>query len=219
MHEENTTLYMIILSIFSILLYKISSEENFVIGTPVAGRRNIELENIIGMFINTLALKININYKDEYHLFLKDLTNYLLKAFDNQDYQFDDLIERLGIKVEPNRNPLFDVLFVFQNNEMQVENGKRNDLHTGYEAYEYNHKNAKFDLMLECTEINDKLAFKFEYKTSLFKKETIIRFIEYFKEIIFAVSNNINIKIEDILISHKLKKTNKFIEDKGDFKF
>ncbi|MCP4150805.1 MAG: hypothetical protein GY757_23870, partial [bacterium] len=109
--ENDITLYMTILSIFTILLSKLSGQEDIIVGTPTAGRRHADLESIIGMFVNTLAIR---NYPEG----TKTITEYLgevkentLQAFENQEYQFEELVDKLSLKRDTGRNPLFDVMF------------------------------------------------------------------------------------------------------------
>ncbi|MCP5045846.1 MAG: non-ribosomal peptide synthetase, partial [bacterium] len=113
--ETGSTLFMVLLSLTTILMSKLSGQEDIVIGAPIAGRRHADLEKIIGMFVNTLSLR---NYPGAGKVakdFLIEVKERTLSAFENQEYQFDDLVEQLPVERDTGRNPLFDVLFTLNN--------------------------------------------------------------------------------------------------------
>ncbi len=181
--EAGATLYMVLLALYTIFLAKISNREDIVIGTPVAGRRHADLEKIIGMFVNTLALRNYPSGEKKFTDFLGEIKVRTLKAFENQDYQYEDLVEQVAVNRDASRNPLFDVMFVLQN--MGV--GEINIPGLKLVPYDLENKTSKFDLTLTGMEIEEKLEFIFEYCTKLFKPATIERFIIYFKNIVSGV--------------------------------
>ena len=107
--EQSVTLFMLVLSIANIWLAKLSSQEEIVIGTPAAGRRHADLQEIIGMFVNTLPLKNLPTGEKTFFKFLADVKEKALAAFENQEYQFEDLVEKVAVNRDAGRNPLFDV--------------------------------------------------------------------------------------------------------------
>ncbi|MCP4149528.1 MAG: AMP-binding protein, partial [bacterium] len=109
--QNETTLYMAILSIFTILLSKLSGQEDIIVGTPTAGRRHAQLEKIIGMFVNTLAMRNYPQGEKTFKAFLREVKENSLFAFENQEYQFEDLVDRLSLRRDTGRNPIFDVMF------------------------------------------------------------------------------------------------------------
>ncbi|MCP5108355.1 MAG: hypothetical protein GY950_33520, partial [bacterium] len=111
--KQGTTLYTILLAVFNILLAKISGQEDIVVGTPVAGRRHVEMEPVIGMFVNTLALRNFPDGETSFTGFLQTVKENALNAFENQDYPFEELVEEIAVNRDVSRNPLFDVMFVF----------------------------------------------------------------------------------------------------------
>jgi tyrocidine synthetase-3 len=209
--REDATMFMIILTIFNILLFKLSRRQDIIVGTIVAGRRHPDLENIIGMFINTLVLRNDPGKDKTFIEFLGEVKTNTLEAFDRQDYQFDDLVDKLGIRRDAARNPLFDVLFLFNSldkegilkwehsMEMEIPGLK-------IKPCEDERGQAKFDLLFTGmdTGAGDNLVFDIEYSTELFKKEKIERFITYFRQISSAVIENESIPLKDIKISHDL---------------
>ncbi|MCP4146568.1 MAG: non-ribosomal peptide synthetase, partial [bacterium] len=178
--QNKITLYMIIQALFVILLAKITNKEDIIIGTPVAGRRHRDLENIIGMFVNTLALRNKPANEKTIRQYLQEVKEATIKAFDNQEYPFEQLVEKVVVDRENTRNPIFDVMFVLQNLELTEKTVAGLKL----KPIPLENKIAKFDLMLVAMESENELHFNMEYSTKLFKKKTIERFINYFKTII-----------------------------------
>ncbi|UCH97450.1 MAG: AMP-binding protein, partial [Candidatus Aminicenantes bacterium] len=202
--KEKTTLYLVILSLYYILLSKLTSQEDIVVGTPAAGRRHLDLENIIGMFVNTLALRNYPSGEKSFSAFMKDVKEKTLDAFENQDYQFEDLVEQIAVNRDASRNPLFDVMFSLDN--IYDRTDKPGDITVmgmkGIKLKPYSEVNkiSKFDMTLSALEGRDKLNFNLEYSTKLFKQETIEKFINYFKKIVSAVLKNPAVKISAIEI-------------------
>ncbi|MGE5340425.1 MAG: amino acid adenylation domain-containing protein [Candidatus Omnitrophota bacterium] len=199
--DTGTTLYMALLAIYTIFLSKLSGQEDIVVGTPVAGRRHADLENIIGMFVNTLPMRNYPAGEKTYNEFLDEIKTRSLAAFENQDVPYEELVEGLSVPRDVARNPLFDTMFVMQNTDsMELEIG---DLKLT--SYPYENRTSKFDLTLLAKE-EEELSFTFEYRTKLFKSQTIERFITYFKSILHGVIENVNRRISDIEILTEAEK-------------
>jgi amino acid adenylation domain-containing protein/FkbM family methyltransferase len=202
--KENATLYMMFLAIFNIFLSKISDKDDVVVGTPVAGRQHDDLEYIIGVFINTLVIR---NYPEEektFIEFLREVRQRVLFAFENQDYQFDELVQKLDLERNIGQNPLFDVMFAMQN--AKVTEGKLPEINIpGLSFLPQDIKRASvLDLYLSGADRGKTIAFVLEFSKSQFKEETVETFIRYFNEVVQSVAKNIHIKIKDIHISHDL---------------
>ncbi|MCP4149313.1 MAG: AMP-binding protein, partial [bacterium] len=198
--QNGTTLYIIILTTFTILLSKLSGQEDVIVGTPTAGRRHAELENTIGMFVNTLPMR---NYPEggkTVEEYLREVKENTLQAFENQEYQFEDLVERLSVRRDTGRNPIFDVLFNLLS-QAEYKNPKAasttsSDSSDSFPAV----TTSKFDLTLSGFDAGDRLNFHFEYSTKLFEVDSIRRFITYFEGIVQIISNEPHQKISEIEI-------------------
>lgn len=192
--SQHTTMYMVLLSVYVIFLGKLSNQEDIVLGTPTAGRQHADVEKMMGLFVNTMALRHFPKGEMRFAEFLADVKDRSVASFDNQDYPYELLIDDLKVVRDPGRNPLFDVFFMFHNFErfelvipgLQLTYRER--------AYAI----SKFDLTLEVIQSADGIAMKFEYSTDLFRAATIDRFIAYFRSIISAVTADPAIKISDI---------------------
>ncbi|HLP62596.1 MAG TPA: amino acid adenylation domain-containing protein, partial [Candidatus Deferrimicrobium sp.] len=197
--QEGATLFMVLAAVLNILLAKLSGHEDIIIGVPVAGRRHVDLEKIIGMFVNTLALRNYPSGEKSFPGFLNELKNRTLDAFENQDYQFEDLVEKVVTNRDMSRNPLFDVMFMVENIN-RIQNESLAEPLSNQEEDGDMIKIAKFDLEINAWEAGPILNVMFNYCTKLFKKETVERFGIYFKKIAATFAQGPDIKIGDIEI-------------------
>jgi len=188
------TPYMLLISTYYILLSKYTSQDDIVLGTPVVGRDIADLQNIIGMFVNTLALREKINSTMSFKEFVLQVKENLLNSFKYQNYPFDELVNKLQIKREIGRNPLFDTMFIYQNN------GYKDIEFDGTKATIYTpHTNiSKFDLSLEAIPSTDGIQLSIEYMTKLYDKGFIKKILEHYLNILNNAIKDINIKISDI---------------------
>lgn len=188
------TPYMFLLSIYYILLSKYTGQEDIIVGSPIVGRNSSDLSNIIGMFVNSLPLRNNISPNFSFKDLLNKIKENCFEAFKYQDYPFDELINKLNIKRDPSRNPLFDTMFIYQNNgNTEVSLGEING-----EYYIPDSKISKVDLSLEIIPAENNLNFSFEYCTKLFSKEFIERLSFHYINILNFVLEKIDSKISDI---------------------
>lgn len=191
--EEVSTISMVILAVLNILLSKLSAQEDIVVGMAVAGREQFELEHMIGMFSIVLPLRSYPRAALSFREFLATLRNTFLKVFDNQSYQYEELARELNMERSTSRNPWFDVMYLYQNFE-------RAELSLpGLKIMPYE-KNivAHEKLNLTVSEDVERLYFRLVYSSALFKKETMERFVRYFKQVVTAVVQNRDIKIAAI---------------------
>jgi non-ribosomal peptide synthetase component F len=153
------------------------------------------------MFVNTLASRNYPDSEKNAREFLEEIKESTLQAFENQEYQFEDLVDRVSVNRDTSRNPLFDTMLLLQNMEVQANVIPIKDIpQLKIRPYETPYRTSKFDLTLSCFEAEEKLGCSFEYCTKLFKKETLERFITYFKQILSAFLKDSNKKISQIEI-------------------
>ena len=191
---------MVLLSIFNLMLSRITGQEDIIVGTSTLGREQAGLMNIIGMFVHTLVLRNRPSSGKSFREFLTEVKERSAEAFENQDYPFESLVETLGIKRDPSRNPLFDVMFDLHLVDIP-------DFETGefrVEVLEHEHRTAKFDLIFIVLEFKEHLAFSIEYCTRLFKEATVKRFLDTFRGTAAAVLEFRDTPLEDFWIPHGL---------------
>ncbi|AKA44315.1 non-ribosomal peptide synthetase [Paenibacillus polymyxa] len=193
--ERESTLFMVLLAAYTVLLSKYSGQEDLVVGTPVAGRTNADLEPVIGMFVNTLAIRNRPSGDKTFLSYLEEVKETALGAFENQDYPFEELVERLNVKREPGRFPLFDAVFDLQNIEERDAELEGVSLKT----YELDHlEEAKFDLTLFMYENNGALSGGFFYATKLFKKAMIRTLTEDYLRVLSQIAENPQLELSRI---------------------
>ncbi|KZN66284.1 non-ribosomal peptide synthetase [Pseudoalteromonas luteoviolacea] len=180
--KQGCTLYMLLLAIFKVLLYRYSHQEDICIGTPVANRHYEGTESLIGLFINTLVLRDKLEGAQSFTALLAQVKQTCLEAFEHQDTPFEKIVDM----VQPQRNasvsPLFQVMFVLQNTP-------NISLSEGMEAHPIEADISKFDMTLEFNEGEDGLGGSIEYRDTLFSAQTIVRLSKHFATLCQAVIN------------------------------
>jgi amino acid adenylation domain-containing protein/thioester reductase-like protein/non-ribosomal peptide synthase protein (TIGR01720 family) len=192
--EQGVTLYMILFAAYNVLLAKLSGQEEIVVGTVTAGRDHADLQKLIGMFVNTLALRSLPEGAKTFKEFLGEVKENVLAAFENQDYPFEELVSKVSSRGDVSRNPVFDVVFGLDNET------ERTDLYLLEvlmldKSNPFRTRKAKFDISLIGAEAEDELHFNLEYNINLFKQETIERFINNFKTILASITGNISTQL------------------------
>jgi len=199
------TLYMCVLAALNALFYKYTAQTDVIIGTGIAGRLHAELQGIMGMFVNTLALRSHPQGEKTYESLLKDVIANSIRAFENQDLQFEELVDKLELDRDASRNPLFDILMVVQNFKPPSAGL------TGIEDFgqmEALLTTSKFDMTFFVYEEKGKeeIFVEIEYYSAIFKKETIIRLAKHFKKLVKEVISHPLIKLDHIdIISEEEK--------------
>lgn len=201
--REGVTMFMLVLSLYNILLSKLSNQDDIVVGVPVSGRQHADLDAVIGMFVNTLPLRNQIRSHQTFKSSLSALKEKVLASFEHQTYPYELLIDDLSLERGTTHNPLFDVMFVFENFEQEQLTIEGLSL----KSYQLQRHISKFDLSLEAGEVDGELFFNFEYSTELFRRETIQRFVSYLKSIVSAVTVNPDIKLSEIELLSEEERT------------
>ncbi|MGH2507670.1 MAG: non-ribosomal peptide synthetase, partial [Ktedonobacteraceae bacterium] len=168
--HEGVTMYMVLLTAFQATLARYSGQHDIVVGSPTANRNRTELEPVLGNFLNTLVLRTDLAGNPTFHEALQRVRNVALGAYAHQDLPFEKLIQELHPERDPNRNPLFQVLFAFQNipeQSISLPGLTSEFLRFGSET-------TIFDLDLTMWENQGALFGSLKYSTDLFD-ETLIR--------------------------------------------
>lgn len=174
--DHGSTLYMVLLAAYNTLLARLSGQEDIIVGSPIAGRPHKDLEPILGMFVNTLAIRTEPKGDKRFTDYLAEVRQAALEAYEHQDYPFEELVERLGVQRDMSRNPLFDAMLVVQN--MEHEELLLDGLHI--QNADVSRPVSKFDVTLQASEGGGQIHFLFEYAASLFRKETMQRWASHF---------------------------------------
>ena len=167
---EGTTLFMTLLAAFQVLLYRYSGQDDLVIGTPAANRTRPEVENLIGLFANSLVLRTPLTENPSFRELLKRVRDVVLDAYAHQSLPFDKLVQELHPERDLSYNPIFQVMFTLQNTASLLQLPQLQ-----VESLDFEWSTAQFDLTLTMEETEGGLKASFEYDTSLFEAETIKR--------------------------------------------
>lgn len=196
--------YMLFVSTFLILLHRYTGQDEIILGSPVANRNQKETKRMMGVLVNNIVIRSKLNEDETINEFFEKMKEQILSDISNQPYPFDMLIKKLNIKVDNSRNPMFDVMFTYQNKEentVQLSGKSVNVL-------ELDNNISKFNLSIE---VKPKMhTINVEYCTKLFKKETIENLFEHYLYMLTDIIENVDAKIKDIDII--TPKENKLLE-------
>jgi surfactin family lipopeptide synthetase B/lichenysin synthetase B len=210
--EEEVTLFQLLITIFNILMSKISGQEDIVVGMALMNRRYVELQGVICLLADSLAIRNRPQGHKTFREFLKEVKEKTLEVYEHQHYPFGDLVEKLSLKRDAGRNPIFDVQFQFEN--MDIPEIKIPDLN----LVQYGSKTniAKLDMLLYGFDAGENVRFSIEYSTKLFKEDTIRKWITYFQTIVATIQKNPGIKLSSIEITSDKRKKDvikEFLDD------
>ncbi|MCY9393355.1 amino acid adenylation domain-containing protein, partial [Bacillus haynesii] len=192
--ENGATMYMLLLAGYTTLLAKYTGQEDIVVGSPIAGRHHSDLKHVIGLFINTLAMRSYPKGDKPFADYLKEVKETALKAYENQDYPFDELVEKLDVKRDMSRHPIFDTMLVLQNfdgDEADIDGLTFQPLQTEVNI-------SKFDLTLTAAETNEGIQCVFNYCAKLFKRSTIERMAGHLINILKEAANDPQKPLSDV---------------------
>lgn len=191
------TEYVVFLAAWFILLNRYSRQEDITIGTPVAGRMHAEIGQTVGMFVNTLPLRVQEISGVKLEEFIKGLSTSTYDAFENQEYPLYELLEALQLPRDFTRQPLFDVIFAVRDQREELALAE-----FGVESIDLHNNTAKFDLSLEVQVYADKYQLNLEYSTELFKEDTVRRMLQNYICTLYRLKEHLAATIEDIEIIH-----------------
>lgn len=201
--NHQMTDYMVLMAGIMILMSKYGRCDDVVVGTPINARMNKDSENILGMFVNTLAVRGYPAPEKKIDDFLKEVKNTCMKIYENQEYPFDELLDDINALRDPARNPLFDVMFVLQNNENAFDTPedilKLNEI-TLYREHS-GRRGAKVDMTFEVIEQEDAFEVELEYCTDLYTSDSAKRILTHFEAVIEDMSASHSEYIREIVLS------------------
>ncbi|MEP7010062.1 MAG: amino acid adenylation domain-containing protein, partial [Acidobacteriota bacterium] len=183
--EGGATLFMTLLGCYAVLLASHTGQQDLVIGTPIAGRNHGETEKLIGFFVNTLALRVNLESLANFSDLQARVRDVSLDAHEHQDLPFEKLVDELRPERSLGHDPLFQTLFAFERRERGQEL-RLAGLEIGVMTTESG--SAKFDLALSLTESGDQLFGSFQYSTDLFDATTIRRFSSHLTRLLAGIA-------------------------------
>jgi non-ribosomal peptide synthetase component F len=181
--EEGATLYMALLAAFQVLLHRYSGQDDFAVGSDVAGRSRAEAEGLIGLFVNTLVLRADLRGNPGFREFLRRTRRTAIDAFAHQEVPFERLVTAPTPSRDPGRSPLFQVMFSLQNAPLPALRSPEITL-TPLEAPT---GATKFDLTLFAAEGPEGLDLTMEYSSDLFDPATIDRMLAHYRILLESI--------------------------------
>lgn len=200
--QQQSTLFMTMLTAFSILLHRWSGQDDILIGTPVAGRMQSQTEHLIGFFANTLILRARLPKHVSFIDLLKQVRDTAFGVYAHQDIPFEHLVEQLKPERSLSHNPLFQVLFLLHNDE----NGTFALPDIKMEPLDQEIPVAKFDLTLSVNEHAGQMFCCWEYATDLFEPSTVQRMADHFKVLLEGIVRNSEADIRSLPLLTKEEK-------------
>lgn len=196
MAEKGVSLNMVMQTAFAIFLSKLTGQTDIVIGAVTAGRTHASMERVPGMFVNTLALRHEVQLEETTAQLLEKMKDRSLSAYEHQDFPFEELVAQLDLPKDTSRNPLFSVMLTTDDRDLTLPD--LDGLKLSQKQQET--VQAKFDVTLGVFEEKDQVGLRFEYAAALFKKKTIQRWSQYFEQIIDEMLAKLNQPISALSI-------------------
>ncbi|MFH0341841.1 MAG: amino acid adenylation domain-containing protein, partial [Chromatiales bacterium] len=179
--RENVTLFTTLVAAFQLLLYRLSGQEDILIGAPIAGRNRIETEPLIGFFIGTLVIRGDLSGNPPFKELMQRTRKTALEAYENQDVPFEKLVEELQPERNLSRDPIFDVLINYITRD-QIEPPRLDDL--AIESLMTEERLAKFSLTLYIHADDHGLELDLSYQTALFSSERVACVLEQYRQVL-----------------------------------
>ncbi|WP_017498829.1 non-ribosomal peptide synthetase [Flavobacterium sp. WG21] len=189
--QNGVTPFMVLMAGINGLLSRYTNSRDIILGTPVAGREHSDLENQVGLYLNTLAIRTTFEEKTSFEELLTLQKETLLNAYSHQDYPLDSLVEALDLKRDLSRSVLFDVLVVFQNQQELL--GSESLTINGVEIKPYKNLKksfSKFDLTFAFSEYQGEMALDFEYNTDIYESEFVVRLAAHLENFLTKAIQN-----------------------------
>ncbi|UOK62286.1 condensation domain-containing protein [Paenibacillus sp. OVF10] len=194
--SSEASMYMVMLSVWNLLLARRSGQQDIVVGTPVAGRMQEEWKKTVGMFVNMIAMRNFPTFDRTYTDFLRELKQHTLDAFAYQEYPFNELVAQLGVTRELNRNPVFDVCFDYQNMDLHGL-----ELHgLQFSSFPVETGTSTYDLLMTCQENREKQVIEgyIEYSLDLFHRDTVEGMMQEFIGLCQEVVQQPNLSLSEL---------------------
>ncbi|MGB8194787.1 MAG: condensation domain-containing protein, partial [Chitinophagaceae bacterium] len=177
--DQKCTLFMGLVAVVDALLYKYTGQEDIIIGSPIDSRDHVDLENQIGFYLNTLALRTTFSGNDGYSALLQKVKQVTVKAYDHQSYPFDELVEELQLQRDMSRNPLFDVSVVLLTKDAIDKTAPAAARQGEIIDKGLQSQVSKFDLTFDFSERGNDIELNLVYDVSIYDRNTAERLADH----------------------------------------
>jgi amino acid adenylation domain-containing protein len=184
--EKQATLYMTLLAVFALLLRRYSGQDDIVVGSPVANRQDARLEQLIGLFVNSLVMRMQIQKDKTFRELLASVRQSALEAYLHQDVPFEKLVEELSPQRSLNVTPIFQVLFAMQNAPVTIHRLQN----LVFEPVQGAHSTVRTDLEVHAYEHSGQITLYWLYKRDLFDRWRIEQMARHYVRMLELVVAN-----------------------------
>ena len=178
---SHTTLHVVMMSVYFVLLQKLTGNKDIIVGFPMTLRSGRELEQVVGLFVNTLCVRAELNPEDTFSAFIKYIKEKSYQAYEHNQYPFDELVMKINPERDLSRTPIFSTFFQFYDDIPQERAGI-----------------SLYDFSLYCKHAGERIELRAEYSTGLFRKETAEKYLTYFCRLLDQVLDQTEAKLKDL---------------------
>ncbi|MGB8192824.1 MAG: amino acid adenylation domain-containing protein, partial [Chitinophagaceae bacterium] len=195
--QEGASLFMVLLAAFKVLMHRYAGQDDICVGSPIAGRQQPEVESLIGLFVNTLALRSDLGGNPSFTSVLQQVKQVTLQAFEHQEVPFEKVVEALGVERDMSRNPLFQVMFALQNMPASRElefGGVSLTKEDGAQL------TAQIDIDFTIIKSENGLKISVLYCSELYELETISQLIDRYEHLLTDIMVNAHKRVGELSI-------------------
>ncbi|HEY7403991.1 MAG TPA: amino acid adenylation domain-containing protein, partial [Candidatus Angelobacter sp.] len=192
--NNQATLYMTLLSAFAVLMQRYSGQDDIVVGSPIANRQDVQLEQLIGFFVNSLVMRVRVKADESFQQLVRAVRSTTLEAYAHQDFPFERLVEKLSPRRSLNVSPIFQVMFALQNAPIGAQQLKGLEV----EPLKVGGLLLHFDLELHAWERNGRLELHWVYNPDLFDSWRIEQMARHYNRLLQAVLAAPDMRIQDL---------------------
>ncbi|AXG70691.1 tyrocidine synthase 3 [Kordia sp. SMS9] len=205
--KKGGSLFMYLMAAFKTLCYKYTGETDITIGTPVLGREEDSLMDQIGCYVNTLALRSSLKKESSFATFYQQLKEKLVLAYEHQSYPFDALIKDLKLTKDISRNPLFDIIIVFNEDKNDLKGITPYPNHIGDTVYNNGKRPVKFDIDITLNNTIAGLEIELVFNTDVYEYSAMEAFLKHYKKLLLELVHNADTAVEKLEIVTAVEKT------------
>ena len=210
--REAITMNILLLAAYVVFLYKHTGQKDIVIGMPSSGRSHLVWERVVGMFVNTMALRFHIKADYSFSDLLDKVRKVIYQALDNDNYPFEWLMHKIDYKFDAGRSPFFDTMFIMQNNKAKSTHIEG----LSFVPHPFPNRTSKYDFKMEVYDGGETMDISIDFRTDLFRMSTVQRWSEHIMYILQVIASDLSVKVDHINLLNEQKKKkiiNDFNED------
>lgn len=215
--RENASMFMTMLTAFQTLLHRYSGQEDLSVGAPIANRNRVEIERLIGLFVNTLVIRTDASGAPTFLDLLRRVRKTVLDAYAHQELPFERVVEAIEPERDLSHSPLFQVMFVFNELNRQQESSHlvKSAIHAdslSMKLMETHAKTSMFDQTLHISHVDDKWTCSVEYNSEMFEVTRIRRMIRHFQGLLESIVAAPNCRIADLALLSESERCQVLVE-------